>query len=1118
MQSPYLSTEKQKRAQGHVHARITLALTVTLMVALLVGSPGAMHMPAGAAAPPTPSPTVPTVPAKATSSPVPTVPVLPTAPTHRVTSRANGQPPAYRIPGIKPAAAAAKPIAPFASFASLTPFVGPADGHITRAAASTDTSIAARAARARVHPDMGATTPAKSLSRPAPRVATALFVGSIDDDSTSTTCNTITNTDCTLRQAIRIANDDTGDTISLATSLALGDTITLTSGALYLSSDMTINGGNVLTVDGNGQDSVFVVHSGVTATLSGIQIVNAFVEGLAGGGIYNAGTLSVVTCFILGNTANGSKGTGGGGGIFNDGGTLSIVDSIFIGNSTDYSGGAIGNDAGGVLTLVNSTLFFNIAAGNGGGIENFVNKGPDGNGALVRVIASTITSNFAVGKGGGIRNAATNATLSLGRNAIGGNASSVPAGPPAAAAPRIQPACECGGSSDDDVSNDRAAALTDTGYNVVGIGDIGAGLVNGVHGSLIGTASAPLDLLLDGALGPVSNGGPTPTLALLPGSPAIERVPLTAGAGSGCAITYTDAATGMTMMLNTDQRGPGFARPLPVGGICDAGAFESGGFDLTKSGDGQSALPNATFTNPLGIGITPKVTGEPVDGGFITFVITPNPNTGAAATFASPFASPDPNCDVSFDGRTADCIVIHDMTGDHATTPLLTANGLGGDFTVIASLYGAFPVTFTLTNSRVASLTVVTNTSNPTTYGQPITLTATVTGTGGTPSGSVTFFNGATTLGTLSLGIGGTSMFPTSVLPVGMNTITVQYLGDAVFAPGTSASIPQTVTKATPILTVTNAPNPSAVGQAVTLTAQVVSGPPGATMPTGAVTFTSGMTALGTATLVPSLGVSVATTTTSVLPVGSNPITAQYAGDSNYLPANGGGQAQIVQGTLVISPATLPAGVVTVAYNQPLTVSGGQVPYTLTLLSGTLPPGIALVGTAAMPTISGTPTTVGVYTFTIKVTDSTAATTQTQYTLTVGAANVTQIVTTTPSGSGSGNGGTPNAPVIRTLGTITLGTVGSYTDGTHGGVTGLTYTGYDPNIISISASGVVTGIAGGTTTVTITAPNGVTTTITITVSASGGGGLTAPNPQPMAKPGGVTVAPGATVVVQPMRR
>lgn len=668
----------------------------------------------------------------------------------------------------------------------------------------------------------------------------------------------------------------------------------------------------------------------------------------------------------------------------------------------------------------------------------------------------------------------------------------------------------------DDVSNDRAAALTDTGYNVVGIGDGAAGLVNGVNGSLIGTASAPLDLLLDGGIGPVSNGGPTPTLALLPGSPAIERVPLTAGAGSGCAITYTDAATGMTMVLNTDQRGPGFARPLPVGGICDAGSFESGGFDLTKTGDGQSVLPNGIFTNPLAIGITPKIAGEPVEGGFITFVITPNPNTGAAATFASP----DPNCDVSLDGRTADCPVIHDMTGDHATTPPLTANTLGGDFTVIASLYGAFPVTFTLTNTRAASLTVVTSTSNLTMYGQPTMLTATVTGAGGTPTGSVTFFNGATALGTLSLGIGGTSMFPTSVLPVGMNTITAQYLGDAVFDLSTSAPITQTVTKATPNLTVTNAPNPSAVGQAVTLTVQV-SNSLSATVPTGTVTFTSGMTTLGTGTLAPLVGVvgtSVTTTTTSTLPVGSNPITAQYAGDSNYLPMSGVGQAQVVQGTLVISPATLPAGVVTVAYNQPLTVSGGQVPYTFTLLSGTLPPGIALAGTAAMPTISGTPTTVGVFTFTIKVTDSTAATTQTQYTLTVGAANVTQIVTTAPSGSGSGNGGTPNAPLIRTLGTITLGTVGSYTDGTHSGVTGLTYTGYDPNIISISASGVVTGLAGGTTTVTITAPNGVTTTITITVSASGGSGLTAPNPQPMAKPGGVTVAPGATVVVQPMRR
>jgi len=1083
MQPRNLSTEMQKRTRGHV--RVTLALTVIVMVALLVGSPGAMSTPVAAAAPPTPS----------------TIPTLPTLPTHRVASRANGQPPAFNIPGVKPAAVAT-------AAAALTPFTGPADGHTTPAGPRRSSRAGAAAVP----------VPPSPSSRLAPRLTQALFIGSLKDDSTGGACTVSTNTDCTLREAIRIANGDTGDTISPAAGVNSFSTTTLTTGALEIARNMTINGGRLLAVDGNHNDTVFVVDVGVAATLNELIIVNGMISGAPGGGIYNAGTLSVVTCVIALRTANGSDGSGGGGGIFNDGGTLSIVNSTLGLNQTDYSGGGIGNDAGGVVTLINSTLFVNLAAANGGGIENFNNKGPDGNGAVVRVIASTITSNFAGDQGGGIRNAATNATLSLGRNAIGRNANNFSIGPPLAA-PRIQPACVCGYIGDD-VSNDHAPALTDTGYNVVSVGDGAAGLANGVNGSLTGTAALPLDLLL--ATVNVAFSG---VFAPLPGSPAIERVPLTGGAGSGCAITYTDAATGTTRTLNTDQRG--VTRPQPLGGICDAGSFESGGFDLTKSGDGQNTLPGTTFPNPLGIGITPKTAGDPVDGGFITFVITPNPTTGAAALFAPS----DPNCDISANQLTADCPVIHDMTGDHATTPLLTASALGGDFTVIASLYGAFPVTFTLTNIRVATTTVVTSNSNPTTYGQPTALNASVTGAGGTPTGSVTFYNGTTALGTLPL-VGGVTPglgLITSVLPVGMDTITADYTGDTVFAPSTSAPVTQTVTKATPTLHVTTAPNPSAFGQAVTLTAQVggspASGPPPpATAPTGTVTFTSGMTTLGTGTLAPSLTVisgSVATATTSTLPVGSNAITAQYAGDSNYLPTSGVGERQLVQGTLVISPATLPAGIVTVAYSQSLTASGGQLPYTFTLLSGTLPPGIALTGLPVMPAISGTPTTVGVYSFTIKVTDSTAATTQTQYTLTIGAASVTQIVTTAPSGSGSGNGGnsgTPNAPVIRTLGTVSLGTVGSYNDGTHGGLTNLTYTGYDPKIISVSASGVVTGIAGGTTTITITAPNGVTTTITITVSAGGGSGLMTPAPQPMAKAAGATVVPGASVVVQPNRR
>jgi hypothetical protein len=88
------------------------------------------------------------------------------------------------------------------------------------------------------------------------------------------------------------------------------------------------------------------------------------------------------------------------------------------------------------------------------------------------------------------------------------------------------------------------------------------------HGDLLGTAARPLDP----RLGPLQdNGGPTPTLALLPGSPALE-------AGDNGAQSVTEPS---------DQRGQGFARV--VNGVIDIGAFEAQQLPLPG---GSSPTPN----------------------------------------------------------------------------------------------------------------------------------------------------------------------------------------------------------------------------------------------------------------------------------------------------------------------------------------------------------------------------------------------------------------------------------------------------------------------------------------------------------------------------------------------
>jgi Bacterial Ig-like domain (group 3) len=90
--------------------------------------------------------------------------------------------------------------------------------------------------------------------------------------------------------------------------------------------------------------------------------------------------------------------------------------------------------------------------------------------------------------------------------------------------------------------------------------------------------------------------------------------------------------------------------------------------------------------------------------------------------------------------------------------------------------------------SQSGSATTVSSSLNPSTFNQQVTFTATVAGQlGGTPTGSVTFYDGSTTLGTAPLSAG-TAAFSTATLPVGLNSITAAYSGDTNFT-GSSSSI-----------------------------------------------------------------------------------------------------------------------------------------------------------------------------------------------------------------------------------------------------------------------------------------------------------------------------------------
>lgn len=188
--------------------------------------------------------------------------------------------------------------------------------------------------------------------------------------------------------------------------------------------------------------------------------------------------------------------------------------------------------------------------------------------------------------------------------------------------------------------------------------------------------------------------------------------------------------------------------------------------------------------------------------------------------------------------------------------------------------YSTAPDRVQLTVKPAMTSTALTSSQNPSTYGQSVTFTATVTSSGGTPTGTVTFKSGATTLGTATLKSGSAS-FTTATLTAGSSSITAVYGGTADFAGSTSHALTQTVNQAATSAFVISSLNPSTSGQAVTFTATVISSNG---TPTGTVTFKDGSTTLGTGTL--SNG--EAKFTTSSLSVGTHSITAVYAGSTDF--------------------------------------------------------------------------------------------------------------------------------------------------------------------------------------------------------------------------------------------
>ncbi|MFI5454074.1 MAG: choice-of-anchor Q domain-containing protein [Isosphaerales bacterium] len=217
-------------------------------------------------------------------------------------------------------------------------------------------------------------------------------------------------------------------------------------------------------------------------------------------------------------------------------------------------------------------------------------------------------------------------------------------------------------------------------------------------------------------------------------------------------------------------------------------------------------------------------------------------------------------------------------------TPLAGAPSQAGSYTVLASFPGSTdytaiqsaPINFTIT--RATSTIGLNPAGGLAVHGQSVTLVATVTAAG-TPSGSVTFFDGVTPLGTVPLDGSGKATLTTSSLALGPRSITATYSGDSDLLGVTSRSTTESVSQAgTQVVLVPLGVFKKKKLVSVGLTAEITPLAPGGGTPTGTVKFMLKKKTLGTATL----GGGEATLTLKANSVLNKAITIVYSGDPNF--------------------------------------------------------------------------------------------------------------------------------------------------------------------------------------------------------------------------------------------
>jgi hypothetical protein len=663
--------------------------------------------------------------------------------------------------------------------------------------------------------------------------------------------------------------------------------------------------------------------------------------GVNGGAIASesGATLSVDRSSFADNATTGI----GGGGIITFT-VATVTNSSFTSNSAPSNGGGINVQSSGRLTLINDTFSGNLSSGLGGAL---VSQGP------LSAINTTFSSNQA--STGGAAIATNNPNRTIENSVFTDNASSAGTGalllfvPGGTFSHNVFFNNTSGGVPDDGTGYGTSNFVAATSQPLLPLANYGGPTLTQlpvVGGAAICAGSVPLvppgtatdqrgpgfpRTRLNGATPCVDAGATqqsTTTTVTSSLNPSVfgQSVTFTATVGSQ-GEPGTPAGSVIFTIDGVDQT------PVTLAGgqaSFTPSALSVGGHTVSAAYGGTAGFVDSSGSLAGGQVVTAVPVAATITKAFTPSTVVLNGSSVATLTVTNP--NPFPITNVQFSDTMPAGIDLITQTGGTCST-LATGGGMfsinpgtetfsstssvltaGQSCTITVSVRGialgahvntTSPVTSpdapagaaasgTLTVTKAATTTALTASANPSAINQPVTFTATVTVVApgsGTPTGTATFMDGATTLGTGTLNGSGVATFTTSTLSIGSHSITAVYAGDSTFVTSTSSALPQTVNQASTTTTLGSSVNPSTFGQSVTFTAAVTAVAPGSGTPTGTATFMDGATTLGTG---PLNGSGIATFTTSTLSMGSHSITAVYGGDTNFVTSTSSALSQTV--------------------------------------------------------------------------------------------------------------------------------------------------------------------------------------------------------------------------------